>query len=146
MGALGAPGSEAISGGWEVCTEGGSFHKHRLTDLGRLTLGSFLPRGISVSPHNLPPHRLPCSSRASESQFRTLVLYLSSAQDEKSPSEQEGIRSGGDGGGGGWAGLALLVFTGSQTLLMEPFQTVTKAWPTASPSSLPAVSFPSGQP
>lgn len=49
-GGPGGPGSEAISGGWEVCIEGGSFHKHPLTDLGRLTLASFLPRGVCISP------------------------------------------------------------------------------------------------
>lgn len=123
----GGPGGrgEAISGGWEVCTEGGSFHKRCcLTLADSPWAASSLV--VSVSPHNLPSHRLPCRLRSSLSSG--LLSFTSVLLKEGIVARNgRGVGGGSRGGGGGGSeagGLNVLVFIGSQPLVLKPFQTL----------------------
>lgn len=121
----GGPGGrgEAISGGWEVCAEGGHFHKRCcLTLADSPWAASSLV--VSVSPHNLPSHRLLSSLRSSLSSgllcFTSVLL-----KEGKVARNGHGVGGGSGGGGGSKAGgLNVLVFTGSQPLVLKPFQTL----------------------
>lgn len=78
-------------------TEGGSFHKHPLTDLGRLTLGSFLPSWYQY----LPTTFLSQASLQPEIESQFLSFTSAMSKKGKRPGMEVAVGGGGGGGDGG---------------------------------------------